>query len=174
MAHKKRYVLVGAGGRAGLYIEALATTYADVAELVALCDLSQTRMNWYNRQLAEQLGLAPLPTYLAHDFDRMIAETKPDTVIVTTMDCTHHEYITRAMALGCDAITEKPMTTDLEKLRAIFAAIDATGRSLRVTFNYRYAPAYTCFRELLMTGVVGQPKLVDFSWLLDASHGADY
>lgn len=174
MAQRKRYALVGAGGRAGLYIEALATTYADVAELVALCDLSQTRMNWYNRQLSEQLGLAPLPTYLAHDFDRMIAETKPDTVIVTTMDCTHHEYITRAMALGCDAITEKPMTTDLEKLRAIFAAIDATGRSLRVTFNYRYAPAYTRFRELLMTGVVGQPKLVDFSWLLDTSHGADY
>ncbi|GIK71168.1 MAG: dehydrogenase [Chloroflexota bacterium] len=174
MALRKRYALVGAGGRAGLYIEALATTYVDVAELVALCDLSQTRMNWYNRQLSEQLGLAPLPTYLAHDFDRMIAETKPDTVIVTTMDCTHHEYITRAMALGCDAITEKPMTTDLEKLRAIFAAIDATGRSLRVTFNYRYAPAYTRFRELLMTGVVGQPKLVDFSWLLDTSHGADY
>lgn len=174
MVLRKRYALVGAGGRAGLYIEALATTYVDVAELVALCDLSQTRMNWYNRQLSEQLGLAPLPTYLAHDFDRMIAETKPDTVIVTTMDCTHHEYITRAMALGCDAITEKPMTTDLEKLRAIFAAIDATGRSLRVTFNYRYAPAYTRFRELLMTGVVGQPKLVDFSWLLDTSHGADY
>jgi predicted dehydrogenase len=174
MTAKKRYALVGTGGRAGLYIEALSTTYADVAELIALCDLSQTRMNWYNRQLAEQLDRASLPTYLAHDFGRMIAETKPDTVIVTTMDCTHHEYITRAMALGCDVITEKPMTTDLEKLRAIFAAIAATGKNLRVTFNYRYAPAYTRFRELLMAGVVGQPKLVDFSWLLDTSHGADY
>ena len=34
MAQRKRYALVGVGGRAGLYIEALATTYADVAELV--------------------------------------------------------------------------------------------------------------------------------------------
>jgi len=174
MNPKKRYALVGTGARAGLYVEALLTTYADVGELVALCDVSQTRMNWYNQQLAARLDLAPLSTYPAHDFDRMIAETKPDTVIVTTMDCTHHAYITRAMALGCDVITEKPMTTDLEKLRAIYAAIDATGRSLRVTFNYRYAPAYTLFRELLMAGVVGQPKLVDFSWLLDTSHGADY
>lgn len=174
MNPKKRYALVGTGGRAGLYIEALFTTYADVGELVALCDVSQTRMNWYNQQLAEKLDAAPLPTYPAPDFDRMIAETRPDTVIVTTMDCTHHEYITRAMAHGCDVITEKPMTTDLEKLRSIFAAIDATGKRLRVTFNYRYAPAYTLFRELLMQGVVGQPKLVDFSWLLDTSHGADY
>ena len=174
MSHRKRYALVGAGGRAGLYIEALLTTYAGVGELVALCDLSQTRMNWYNQQLAARLGMPPLPTYAAADFDRMIIETKAETVIVTTMDCTHHTYITRAMALGCDVITEKPMTTDLEKLRLIFATIQETGRSLRVTFNYRYAPAYTRFRQLLMQGVVGQPKLVDFSWLLDTSHGADY
>jgi predicted dehydrogenase len=174
MTRKKRYAIVGTGGRAGLYVEALHTTYANVAELVAMCDLSQTRMNWYNQQLADQLDAAPLPTYPAHDFDRMIVESKPDTVIVTTVDCTHHEYITRAMALGCDVITEKPMTTDLAKLNAIFAAIEQTGKSLRVTFNYRYAPAYTRFRELLTAGVVGQPKLVDFSWLLDTSHGADY
>jgi len=171
---KKRYAIVGTGARAGLYIEGLATTYADVAELVGLCDLSQTRMDWYNRQLTTRLGRPPLPTYRAHEFDRMIAETRPDVVIVTTVDCTHHEYITRAMALGCDVITEKPMTTDLDRLHAIFDAIDATGRQLRVTFNYRYAPAYSRFRELLMAGVVGRPLLVDFSWMLDTSHGADY
>ncbi|MBE2239822.1 MAG: Gfo/Idh/MocA family oxidoreductase [Caldilineaceae bacterium] len=174
MNQRKRYAIVGTGGRAGLYIEALTTTYAAAGELVALCDLSQTRMAWYNAQLAARLDLAPLPTYPADAFERMIQERRPDTVIVATMDSTHHDYITRAMALGCDVITEKPMTTDLAKLRAIFAAIAATGRSLRVTFNYRYAPAYTRLRELLISGVVGRPLLVDFSWLLDTSHGADY
>src|SRR5690606_17599671 len=49
-----------------------------------------------------------------------------------------------------------------------------TGKSLRVTFNYRYAPAYTKVRELVMLGAVGRPLSVDFSWLLDTSHGADY
>ena len=53
-------------------------------------------------------------------------------------------------------------------------AIKRTGKSLRVTFNYRYAPAYTKFRELVMQGVVGRPLAVDFSWMLDTSHGADY
>ena len=32
-----------------------------------------------------------------------------DTVIVTTIDRTHHRYIVRAMEAGCDCITEKPM-----------------------------------------------------------------
>lgn len=169
MSQRKRYALVGTGARAGMFIEALTTTYREVAELVALCDLSQTRMDWYNRRFEPAR-----PTYHAEQFEQMIAETRPDTVIVATMDSTHHLYIIRAMEMGCDVITEKPMTTDLAKLQAIFAAIERTGRSLRVTFNYRYAPAYTQFRELIMQGVIGRPFLVDFSWILDTSHGADY
>jgi predicted dehydrogenase len=174
MKQRKRYALVGTGGRAGMYIKAINATYADVAELVALCDLSQTRMNWYNRQVTAIDGRKPIPTYLAAQFDQMIAETKPDTVIVTTIDSTHHLYITRAMALGCDVITEKPMTTDLPRLQAIFEAIEHTGRNLRVAFNYRYTPAYTQFRQEIMAGAVGRPLAVDFSWMLDTSHGADY
>jgi predicted dehydrogenase len=174
MSQRKTYALVGTGSRAGMFIDAIAAQYKNVAELVGLCDLSQTRMDWYNRQLALQYALPPVPTYLAADFDRMIAETKPDTVIVATIDATHHHYIVRAMELGCDVISEKPMTTDIEKMRAIYDAIDKTGRSLRVTFNYRYAPAYTIFRKLLMEGTIGQPLSVAFSWLLDTSHGADY
>ncbi|HVU68498.1 MAG TPA: Gfo/Idh/MocA family oxidoreductase [Ktedonobacteraceae bacterium] len=171
---KKRYALVGTGSRARMFIDALITTYRDVAELVALCDLSQVRMDWYNRRLQELADLPPVPTYHAEQFDLMIAETHPDTVIVTTIDGTHHTYITRAMELGCDVITEKPMTTTIEKMRAIFQAVEKTGRSLRVSFNYRYTPAYTRFRELIMQGVVGRPLAVDFSWILDTSHGADY
>jgi predicted dehydrogenase len=98
----------------------------------------------------------------------MIAETKPDTVIVTTIDSTHHIYIAWAMALSCDVITEKPMTTDLPKLQAIFEAIGRTGRSLWVTFNYRYAPAYTQFRQLVMEGAVG--RAFSRGLLLDAGH----
>jgi predicted dehydrogenase len=157
-----------------MFIDAIAGTYRETTELVGLCDVSQTRMDWYNRRLAAMAEVGPRPTYLAASFDRMIADTKPDTVIVTTVDATHHLYITRAMELGCDVITEKPMTTDAAKMRAIFDVIARTGRLLRVTFNYRYAPAYTAVRRLMMEGVVGRPLCVDFSWLLDTQHGADY
>ena len=156
-----------------MFVGAITDTYSDSAELVALCDLSQTRMNWYNRQIEASTGHA-LPTYHADDFDRMIKETKPDTVIVATIDCTHHHYIVRAMELGCDVITEKPMTTDAAKMHAIFDAIERTCKSLRVTFNYRYSPTYTALRQQVMSGAIGKPLAVDFSWMLDTSHGADY
>ena len=170
---KKRYALVGTGARAGMFVRAVAEAYPDVCELVAFCDLSQTRMDWYNKQLQSH-GREAVPTYLADQFDQMVAETRPDTVIVTTMDVVHHVYICRAMELGCDVITEKPMTIDVEKTRAIFDTIERTGRQLRVSFNYRYSPAYTKLREVVMNGTIGRPLNVDFSWLLNTSHGADY
>ncbi len=174
MTQRKRYALVGTGARAAMFIDAVTTTYRDVSELVAFCDLSQVRMDWHNKRLHNERGLPAAPTYFGEQFDRMIAETRPDTVIVSTVDATHHAYIIRALELGCDVISEKPMTTDLLKLQAIFDAVEHTGRSLRVTFNYRYAPAYTRFRHLIRDGVVGKPLAVDFSWVLDTSHGADY
>jgi len=166
---KRKYAIVGMGARANLWLQAVEDIYDASTELVALCDTSQTRMDWYNAQL-----VPPRPLYKAAEFDRMISETKPDTVIVTTPDYTHHLYIIRAMELGCDVITEKPLTIDGEKLRAIFDTIERTGRSLKVAFNYRYSPTYTQLREVIMRGVIGRPLAVDFSWMLDTSHGADY
>ncbi|MEZ4633196.1 MAG: Gfo/Idh/MocA family oxidoreductase [Deinococcales bacterium] len=169
----KKYALVGTGSRASMFISAIHDSFKDHAKLLALCDLSQIRMDWHNRQLLNK-GHAAVATYKASDFDRMIAEQKPDVVIVCTMDASHHHYIIRAMELGCDVISEKPMTTDEHKAKAIFAAIKRTGKSLRVTFNYRYAPAYTKLREAIMQGLIGRPLSVNFMWLLDTSHGADY
>ena len=104
----------------------------------------------------------------------MIEEQKPDYVIVTTIDRAHHKYIIRAMELGCDVISEKPMTMDADKCQAILDAIKRTGKSLRVTFNYRYAPHNSIPRQLIMDGVIGDVKQVHFEWLLNTKHGADY
>ena len=171
---KKRYVLVGTGSRCSMYLDAIAKDFADVAEICALCDTNQTRMNFRRDQLKEKFGIGPLPTYKAADFDKMIADIKPDKVIVTSMDRTHHKYICRAMELGCDVVTEKPMTVDAEKCQQIIDTKNRTGRDLIVTFNYRYSPRNTKIKELLMAGIAGEITSVTFEWLLDTAHGADY
>ncbi len=174
MAAKKRYVQVGIGGRARFFYEAIAGTYASNSELVGFCDLNQTRMDYANRVIQEKYNYPPVPTYKIEDFDQMIKECRPDVVIVTSVDRTHHRYIIRAMELGCDVLTEKPMTVDAEKAQAILDAIKQTGRKLRVSFNYRYAPHNTKLRELIMDGVIGDVFSVHFEWLLNTEHGADY
>ena len=169
-----RYAIVGLGGRSSLFTTAILTTHKDRCALVGVCDPNQTRMNYWNAQWQEKWNIAPIPTYRAADFDRMIAEQKPDVVIVCSIDRTHHTYICRAMELGCDVVTEKPMTIDAEKCRQILATVERTGRRLRVTFNYRYSPARTTVKDLLLNGTIGTVKAVHFEWLLDTNHGADY
>lgn len=174
MPKKKTYVLVGTGGRSQFFYSALVTEYKETAELLAFCDTNRTRMDYANKLLEEKYGSRPVPTYPASDFDRMIAEQKPDTVIVTTVDRTHHQYIIRAMELGCDVITEKPMTVDENKCQQILDCVQKTGRNVRVAFNYRYAPHHTKARELIADGTIGQVTSVHFEWLLNTKHGADY
>jgi predicted dehydrogenase len=131
-------------------------------------------MDYANHYYVTTLGAAPLPTYQPERFDDMVREQRVDCVIVTSIDRTHHRYITRAMELGCDVISEKPMTIDPARCQAILDTVKATGRQLRVTFNYRYAPRNSRVKELLMSGVVGTVRSVHFEWLLDTVHGADY
>ena len=170
---KKRFAQVGVGGRARFFYHAVAETYSETSELVGFCDVNQTRMDYANSYL-ESMGVAKVPTYKHYDFDKMIEETKPDTVIVTSVDRTHDYYIIRAMELGCNVITEKPMSIDEKRAQAIIDAQKRTGKEVRVSFNYRYAPHNTKVRELILDGVIGDVFSVHFEWFLNTNHGADY
>ena len=171
---KKRYAQVGLGGRARMYYKAIAETYSETSELVALCDINRTRLEYANEVLTGEFGYKELPMYGADEFEKMIEETKPDVIIVTSIDRTHHRYIIKAMEMGCDVISEKPMTVDAVKCQEIIDCIQRTGKNLRVTFNYRYAPHNTKVRELIMNDTIGKVTQVHFEWILNTSHGADY
>jgi predicted dehydrogenase len=174
MSEKTRYALVGVGVRSLMYTEALTGSQKHLAELVGLCDSNPGRLEDRLKRLRDD-GFGDVPTYPAEDFDRMIAETGAERVIVTTgPDATHSDYILRAMELGCDVITEKPMTTDEDRCRAILETIHRTGRNVQVTFNYRYSPMRSQVKELLMDGAVGEVRSIDFAWPLNTGHGADY
>ncbi|MEU3309391.1 Gfo/Idh/MocA family protein [Nocardiopsis sp. NPDC055551] len=169
----RRFAIVGTGSRARMYTRALTDTHRDLGLLVALCDTNATRMAVHNRIVTEA-GLDPVPTYAAESFGSMLHEQKVDEVIVCTVDHTHADYVVAALEAGVDAITEKPLTADLDGLKRINAAQARTGRRVTVGFNYRYNPVHLKLRELIASGVIGEVGSVHFEWLLDLRHGADY
>ncbi|HYG20130.1 MAG TPA: Gfo/Idh/MocA family oxidoreductase [Ohtaekwangia sp.] len=165
---KKRLAIVGTGSRAqGMWAKDVMAAYADKVEFVGLCDINPGRLEYVKKSV----GLT-CPTFT--DFEKMMREVKPDTVIVTTVDSTHHEFIIKGMEMGADIITEKPMTTDEQKCEAILQAEKKTGKKVTVTFNYRYSPHRAKIYELLRSGVIGDLTSVDFHWYLDTGHGSDY
>lgn len=164
---RKRYVLVGASSRSlAMFVQPMVQQFQMTAELVGIYDPNQTRAAY-----VAQAG-GGIPVFA--DVTEMLRATRPDCVIVATIDRVHHEYIIQALEAGCDAITEKPMTINAANVRAILAAEQRTGRKVVVTFNYRYRPDVTRVKELIRSGVIGTPLSVDFHWMLDTVHGADY
>ncbi len=165
---KMKVALVGTGVR-GIHFwgSRIIKNYGDIVEYVGLCDINPGRL-----ELAKKTMNVNCPVFT--DFDEMMNETKPEMVIVTTVDSTHHEFIIRAMELGADVITEKPMTTDEDKSRAILKAEKATGKKCIIGFNYRYGTLFSAIKEQLAKKPIGKLTSVDFHWYLNVYHGASY
>ncbi len=164
---KLRIAMAGTGNRGTFWIKQMLADCPDVVDLVGMMDKNPGRV-----ETSKKHSGAACPTFT--DLDAMIRQTKPDYLFVCTMDSTHHEQIIRAMELGVDIITEKPMTTDEGKCQAIIDAQRKTGRNIVMAFNYRYAAHRTKIWELIHAGRIGEVTSVDFHWYLDIKHGADY
>jgi len=167
-SRKLKVALVGTGVRgSSTWGKTLIQRYSDILEMVGLCDVNPIRLEYAKGYMG-----ADCPVYT--DFDQMVSNTRPDTVIVTTTDCFHAKYICRAMNLGCDVITEKPMATDEMMAQDILDTERRTGKKLVVTFNYRYSPEAEKVKEILMSREIGEVTSVDFNYYLDVYHGASY
>ncbi|WP_345763231.1 Gfo/Idh/MocA family protein [Diaminobutyricibacter sp. McL0608] len=173
MNRRIRYVLIGTGSRAQLHLDAIVGPHSDVAEIVAWTDTNRGRLDWYERHLAEAGAPAPA-RFQPSELGAVVTDLDVDRVIITSPDFTHADYVVAALEAGADAIVEKPLTTNEEGVRKIADAVARTGRSVTVTFNYRYSPRNTELRRVIESGAIGDVTSVHFEWLLDTAHGADY
>ena len=165
---KKRCVIVGTGSRGTeSYAKPIANGHlSDACELVGIFDTVRSR--------AEICSKDTGGTPVFDSFEEMLNSTKPDFVIVTTKDADHHHYTIKALDMGYDVVSEKPMTDSRKKALEIMEAEKRNGHAVRVTFNMRYMKPIVDLKKVMMSGAIGEVKHIDFSWLLNRSHGADY
>ena len=86
----KKVVLAGASSRGyGMFAKPLSENYSGRVEICGIHDINHERA----RLFAGDIG-----GFRAYeDFDEMLSETRPDIVIVTTVDAYHHEYVIKAL-----------------------------------------------------------------------------
>jgi predicted dehydrogenase len=165
---RRRYAIVGTGDRgSSMWGADLVARYSDVVEFVGLCDPNHKRV-----AAARKLIGVDCPTFT--NFEEMLEKSRPELLMVTTVDAFHSQYIVKALDRGIDVITEKPMVIDEKQCQAVLDAEKRNRRKIIVTHNYRYSPKHQKVKEILLSGEIGRVISVDFSWYLDVSHGADY
>ncbi len=167
---RKKYAIVGVSNRAfSMFMDPVREIYKDHSELVAMVDPDRLRMDNYN--ITRKTNVA---AYRPEEFDKMVHEQKPDTVIIACQDALHHIYVIKALEYDLDVIVEKPLTTSEEFCKQIAEAAGKSSGTVKVTFNYRYTPHTTKIKELVAEDKVGKVTSIDLNWYIDTFHGSSY
>lgn len=164
----KRVVLAGCGTRALNYADGLLNREYKTSQLVALFDNNAARIEGFKNLIKHH----EIPGYT--DWDQMLREAKPDTMVILVPDRLHPEFVERGFAAGLDVITEKPMAMNREGIERIRAAELKYGKEVIVTFNLRFQPYSAAIKELLMTNPIGRITNVNAEWFIDRTHGNEF
>ena len=120
---------------------------------------------------AERAAFFGIPV-AAHHVEAVL-DSDVDAVVIATPPATHHDLVMQALAAGKHVLCEKPFSLDLGQAQQMLAAADESGLVAHVVHEFRWAPRYNVFRELVRSSV-GTPLQATFGWdfpLLHADSG---
>lgn len=132
-----RAVLVGLG-EAGFSLHLPAIAGIPSVSVAGACDPDAARR-------ARAAAKFHVPVF--DDFDRMVAETRPDVVLIGTPPATHAEYCLRALAAGAHVLCEKPFVASLDEADRVIEAAAAAGRGLALNHEFREMPIFRAIRD---------------------------
>ena len=151
-----------------------ANGFARVPEttVVAVFDKDQDTRDGFRAVWRDTWG--EVPGY--SDYDRMLAETQPDIVCVTTSQTMHADQIEAAVAAGVQGIAcEKPFATSLEEADRIIAACRAKGVPLAYLLDRRWMEGHHAVCRLIAMGIIGEvTSVVGFGASNLINHGCHW
>ncbi len=154
MSDQRTYAIIGCGMMGREHMRNLALI--DGAELVAIADPDAGSRSEAQAQ-AEALGQS-IRCY--DDNAAMLAEAKPDAVIIASPNFTHFEIVKPVMQAGCAVLLEKPMCTLEADALALAKAAQNYDKLFWVGLEYRYMPPVTRFIERVHAGEAGDIKML--------------
>ncbi len=105
---------------------------------------------------------------LYSDYYTALADSKPDTVCISTYPDTHEAYAIAALEAGCHVFLEKPIADSLAGAIRVAEAVQKSGKKLVVGYILRHHPSWIKFIEIAKT--MGKPLVMRMN-LNQQSHG---
>lgn len=150
-AQRLRHAIIGVGaGIMGSHRSALTLPEVD---LVAVADVNID----IGRQRAEELGCA-----FYDDYRRMLAEARPEVVVIVTPPFLHASMAIDSLRAGSHVLIEKPMAVQVAEADEMIEAARQNQRLLGVILQHRFRPEVNAARQLLREGVLGQIQRVEY------------
>jgi predicted dehydrogenase len=144
-AGRLRFGLVGAGGIAQTYVEALRN--CDVAQLVAVADIRVDAA----RTLAKGPECCSYPCHR-----EMLRKEKLDAVIVCTPPVTHPEICLDFLNERVHVLCEKPLSIDSDRARLMIEAARQASVKLTMASKFRYVQDVIRAKSIVTSGILGE------------------
>lgn len=145
--------VVGLGGIAEEHLVKLRRLPG--VEVAGVCDLSRALVD----AVCERYSVGPGFT----DYDRMLAETRPDVVHVLAPPATHAALVGAALRAGAHVFVEKPIAPSWAEYERMREEAVARGLLLMENYNYLFMDSVQRGLGLLRSGDLGEPVNLDVS-----------
>jgi len=144
-----RWGILGAGGIADTFVNDLTAAGIAVAA-VGSRDADKAR------RFADDHGITT-----AHgSYDDLVADPEVDAVYVATPHVFHEENALLAVRAGKHVLVEKPFTVSADEAGRVLAAAREAGVVALEAMWTRYLPQQARLREVVRSGVIGEPRLL--------------
>lgn len=150
--------IIGIGNMGTAHAKNLAAGQVKGAELVAVCDINQQRLDWAAENLAQQVKLYS-------EAAELLNYAELEAVIIATPHYDHPPLAIAAFEKGLHVLTEKPAGVYTKAVREMNKAALAAGKTFAIMYNQRTRPIYQKVKDLVSSGELGDLKRIN--WIID-------
>lgn len=153
-----RAAFIGVGARGPQHLKNFGSLAG--TEVVGICDLFQDLVEKWTAQaktLGEEGQHDNVKGYFGKDdsWRKMLAETQPDVVFISTNWKNHAPMAIGAMEAGAHAFVEVPMAVTLDEMWDIIKSSEATQRHCMMMENVNYGRDELMFLNMIRQGLLG-------------------
>jgi myo-inositol 2-dehydrogenase/D-chiro-inositol 1-dehydrogenase len=144
--------VIGAGRIGKLHIENLLRKIPDI-KLKAVADIN---LNAQMKEWAEMVGIPKI----TKDTNEIFKDSEIDTVVITSSTDTHAKFIQEAAKAKKQIFCEKPIDTNVKRIKDTLAVVKKEGVNLMVGFNRRFDRNFMRVHETTASGQIGTPQII--------------
>ena len=154
MTNTLKVALIGVGGMAQGHIGKLLTL--PEVSVAAFADTSEKSLERTRQCHGEKV--ADIPTFNNHQ--AMLAEIKPDAVVICTPHTLHFPHAMDCLSADCHVLLEKPMVNKVSEAHALIQKIEETKKILGLGYQRHALPHFRYIKAKIASGEFGQVQFI--------------
>lgn len=153
---KVRFAIVGIGNMGTAHAMNLIEGHVTDGELVAICDIKETRRIWAKDNLPG--------VQIFEDYDQLLVAKSCDAIIIATPHYDHPGMAMKALKNDYHVLSEKPIGVYCKDVEVLNQLALESNKVFTIMYNQRTNPVYQKVKSLIESGEIGD--IIRVNWTI--------